>query len=394
MAFFARLSSTQIDKINILLILASAIAAVFIPFELFLFSYAVLGPLHYLTEISWLHQKEYFLPDSVRQRRRLFPVFVIIFAVTVAIGLARLNSNEGTGISVSGITFYVFCVSLILIFFKRNSVRLSAVILLTFLSIFMHLETEIVTCTGLRTGATIHFDIQERGESLHQLLQENCQDINNDQNYKQNVDFMLRYSNHFWVMLFGTYFPTLIHVYVFTLLFMLYGALKSGSLYGRIAVGVLLLAAVFLLFVPLSISYNISSYALDTYQGLFANVNKSFIKDFHYGDLAKDIYSSKAGLMLARFIAFAYTYHYLNWFSKTSIIQWHKMPRLNLAIVLVLWFSAIALYIVSFKLGFIALLFLSFMHVFLEFPLNIHSIKGIYAHFFESKKQVPAKAKK
>jgi hypothetical protein len=30
------------------------------PFEVFLFAYAVLGPLHYLTEISWLHDRQYF----------------------------------------------------------------------------------------------------------------------------------------------------------------------------------------------------------------------------------------------------------------------------------------------------------------------------------------------
>ena len=30
------------------------------PFETFLFAYAFLGPLHYLTEISWLHDRQYF----------------------------------------------------------------------------------------------------------------------------------------------------------------------------------------------------------------------------------------------------------------------------------------------------------------------------------------------
>src|SRR6188768_2442551 len=48
------------DYINIGLMLLSCVLAFFIPFELFLFSYAVLGPLHYLTEIGWLHKKNYF----------------------------------------------------------------------------------------------------------------------------------------------------------------------------------------------------------------------------------------------------------------------------------------------------------------------------------------------
>ena len=40
--------------------IVSAVLAFILPFELFLFSYAVLGPLHYLTEIGWLHKKNYF----------------------------------------------------------------------------------------------------------------------------------------------------------------------------------------------------------------------------------------------------------------------------------------------------------------------------------------------
>ena len=27
------------------------------------------------------------------------------------------------------------------------------------------------------------------------------------------------------------------------------------------------------------------------------------------------------------FLAFAYTYHYLNWFSKTLIIKWHQVAK-------------------------------------------------------------------
>src|SRR5260370_20780759 len=40
--------------------LVSCVVALYIPFELFLFAYAVLGPAHYLTEISWLHKRGYF----------------------------------------------------------------------------------------------------------------------------------------------------------------------------------------------------------------------------------------------------------------------------------------------------------------------------------------------
>ena len=42
----------RVNYINIALMLISAAVAFCHPLELFLFSYAVLGPLHYLTEIS------------------------------------------------------------------------------------------------------------------------------------------------------------------------------------------------------------------------------------------------------------------------------------------------------------------------------------------------------
>ena len=43
----------------------SAIGAFFLPFEVFLFAYAFLGPLHYLTEISWLHDRNIFLKGNM-----------------------------------------------------------------------------------------------------------------------------------------------------------------------------------------------------------------------------------------------------------------------------------------------------------------------------------------
>src|SRR3954466_13240722 len=58
-----RLTTAHIDWLNIALLLLSAGAAYVLPFEVFLFSYAVLGPLHYLTEISWLHERKYFAGD-------------------------------------------------------------------------------------------------------------------------------------------------------------------------------------------------------------------------------------------------------------------------------------------------------------------------------------------
>jgi hypothetical protein len=54
----------RLDYINIGLLIFSCILAFIMPFELFLFAYGVLGPLHYLTEISWLHDKNYYTTDK------------------------------------------------------------------------------------------------------------------------------------------------------------------------------------------------------------------------------------------------------------------------------------------------------------------------------------------
>ena len=50
----------KINYLNIGLMILSAGLSFFLPFETFLIAYAFLGPLHYLTEISWLHDRQYF----------------------------------------------------------------------------------------------------------------------------------------------------------------------------------------------------------------------------------------------------------------------------------------------------------------------------------------------
>jgi hypothetical protein len=50
------------DAAHLALIGFSLALSYLLPFELLLLSYAVLGPAHYFTEISWLHDRRYFLP--------------------------------------------------------------------------------------------------------------------------------------------------------------------------------------------------------------------------------------------------------------------------------------------------------------------------------------------
>src|SRR5215831_21200634 len=60
-----RPSSTHaVDILNFFLIWFTLAIAMAWPFQLFLFSYIVIGPWHYLTEINWLDKQKYFLPSK------------------------------------------------------------------------------------------------------------------------------------------------------------------------------------------------------------------------------------------------------------------------------------------------------------------------------------------
>src|SRR5215467_13394476 len=51
------------DLAHLALMLLALGLAYLVPFELLLLAYVVLGPAHYATEISWLHDRKYFLPQ-------------------------------------------------------------------------------------------------------------------------------------------------------------------------------------------------------------------------------------------------------------------------------------------------------------------------------------------
>jgi hypothetical protein len=331
--------SSKEDYINIGLMIISCGLAFVLPFELFLFSYAVLGPLHYLTEISWLHQRNYFSTGKKDYTILIMLCFLIsigiifhdVFVVRKHFEGMFTPDTLGSIMKIYSVWFPVFVFSafvgsLGLILFKKTSSKL------------------LLFAAGILIG------------------------------------YLLRDSK-FNLILMGTFVPTLVHVYLFTGLFMLYGAMKSGSIPGYISVIVFIgcaLSFYFIQYVPegFSLSEYVRNSILKT--GFFS-VNAAAVGLFKSGVITQqDIFDSRRGLMVQRFIAFAYTYHYLNWFSKTEIIKWHLVPRKWLIGSAVLWLVSIALYWYNYRTGLIALFFLSMLHVFLEFPLNFRSILGIW----------------
>lgn len=319
------MKSNTIHHFNTGLIILSCIIAYFIPFELFLFSYGILGPLHYLTEIGWLHKKNYFTKGK----------YDFLFLTLACIILVYWNYSPPKHYGfVADIILLSLLASIGLVFIKDWLYRIILIILsLLFISV-----------------------------------------ANNSSHYFT------------WIAIF---LPTIIHVFIFTWAFMLYGVLKEKSWAGFISIITLIVCSIVLFaFQPTSLNYTVTPYVQNSYS-LFSELNYQMVKVFNLENLTnvKEIFTSNAGFVTMRFIAFAYTYHYLNWFSKTSVIKWHLVPKKILIITLLLWIISISLYIYDYSLGLHVLFFLSFLHVFLEFPLNIVSFSGIGKELFSLKKK-------
>src|SRR6266853_2962659 len=67
------------DAVHLGLMLSAVAVTYLVPFELLLLSYVILGPAHYFTEISWLHDRKYFLPH------RSVPIVLAFVAVIAAL---------------------------------------------------------------------------------------------------------------------------------------------------------------------------------------------------------------------------------------------------------------------------------------------------------------------
>ena len=311
----------RLNYLNIGLILLSALLAMAAPFEVFLAAYAVLGPLHYLTEISWLQRRNFYAKSKY----------------------------DWIWLSVPAVVIAAFA----LLGVKPEPMELKSAL----------------TAFGL--GAALVFAlVAEPGKRIACLLVVAAVAVAASQ-----IGVLL--------VLFATFIPSLVHVYVFTGLFMLYGSLKSRSLSGYLSV-VAFIGCPLLFLVINPAAHQPSQYVLESYWKNFASLNIAALGIGLPGsqdEMDRSIvvvFGSRMGLMFMRFVAFAYLYHYLNWFSKTSIIQWHQVSKPRLNLILGAWVAAVGLYAWDYRLGVQVLALLSLMHVFLEFPLNHISWLGIW----------------
>jgi hypothetical protein len=319
--FLPRLSTDQVNYLNICLMLVTAAVAMVRPFELFLFAYAFLGPLHYLTEISWLHDRKYF----TRGKYDYIPL--VVFAGLIAIIDMEVVSGIPGWLRVV-VTYIAFGSALVFCLFQQARPRIIGFLLLL---------------------ATSFLVVQ----------------------------------NDFFHSIFSVLLPTIFHVFVFTGLFILAGALKSKSVSGIGSLVVFCLCAASFFILGSSMPAGpVGNYVHQSYLA-FAQLNYSLMTPFSQHNLNVQanlleyvlyvnfvLFHSPAARAIMGLIAFAYTYHYLNWFSKTSIIQWHNISRTRFVAIVLIWLVSAGLYAYNYRLGLRWLFFLSLTHVFLEFPLN------------------------
>ena len=309
--------TNHIDILNVGLMLLSCAAAYALPFHLFLFSYAILGPLHYLTEISWLHDRHYF---AVAKRSRR--AWLALVAIAMAVLLYGYVANDLLHRPVPpkfeiGLVYLVFFSALLL---HHVRFRSSAAVLL------------VAAASGVAAASSAR------------------------------AYFVLAYL-----------LVTIVHVFIFTAAFVLFGALKSRSATAIASLAVYsLCAAAFFAWQPAAAPAGTTIRAAYAF---FEPLNQQLLA--LAGRPAADIFASRAGTAVMRLIAFAYTYHYLNWFSKTSIIKWHEVPRARAIAIGGLWIAAVAVYAIDYRIGLSLLYLLSILHVLLEFPLNHMTFEGI-----------------
>jgi hypothetical protein len=314
----------SVEQWNVVLMVVSCLAAFAAPFQLFLFVYAVLGPLHYLTEISWLHDRDYFAP---RQKARRW--WLALVGVAMAVLMYGYVSNDLLQRPVSptfeiGLTYLVFFTAPLLLW-VRHPVNAGVLVVMVGAGLLLF--------SSARTYALLAYFI-----------------------------------------------ITIVHVLIFTAAFVLQGALKSRSRWAMVSLAVFAACIASALIVDVR-PLVVASTEVRRVYSFFESLNAQLLALF--GSAGSEVYDSRGGFAVMRLIAFAYTYHYLNWFSKTSIIKWHEVPKRRLVAIVATWAGSVAVYVYDYTMGLSLLYMVSLLHVLLEFPLNHRSFVGIAEGLWE-----------
>lgn len=305
----------NLGALNIGLMLGCLSLAFAWPMEWFLLCYAVLGPLHYFSEIAWLKGRQYF---SLKKYDAWWLAILAIMVFAMQFFIPSLATFSAVIIA------FGFLLALVLVLFSKPLHR------------------------GIGVAAIM-------------------------------LSILLFSDFRWYFVFFGIFLASIIHTFVFTGAFVLSGALKRRDLWDMLSFVVFVgCAAACFLIVPEG-GFTLSMYQWESYEA-FWSMNSELMRLFQ-GPVqhVSQLYESPLGLMVMRFVAFSYSYHYFNWFSKTSLIGWHRGTRLSIGMILGAWAVCVGLYLYDYVLGFTVLYAISMVHVFLEFPLNHKTFLSIGA---------------
>ena len=300
-------AADRLNYLNLAAMVGAAGLAYYLPLPLFLLSYAVLGPAHYLTEIQWLHRRRYFTAS-----RWAPPALLATATLLVAASYATLYpALREVALGVSAVLLVGLLTAVLTRLHRWR------------LALFVGLLLALVTFPPV------------------------------------------------WVVLV-VLLPTLVHVYAFTGAFLLLGTLRAPRVSAWLCCLAFVLLPAALLLAPAAGTGGLSWSSDPAFAG-FAGLGR-WVAQLLPG-------SSAATLTAAtRFIAWAYCYHYLNWFTKTRHIGFLQAPRGQLLALAALWLASVALYAYDYTLGLRWLSGLSLLHVLLELPLNRQTLRQTTQH--------------
>jgi hypothetical protein len=289
------------DIVHFGLMLTALAAAYLLPFELLLLSYAILGPAHYFTEISWLHDRGYYLP------------------------------HRGLAAAVVAVTFGAMFVA---------TPYWSGVLLW---SLFAGCA---ILATATDPRRIMLFGVLAAALTLALIAAD-------------DVPFAI----------VGVLLPTFVHVCIFTLVFMMLGAVRANSPVQLALVGLYLAALLVIVIVPPWAGTVIPALARIGREN-FGSVAPALGSLIGMPDL-------EFGGRITGLLSFVYTYHYLNWFIKADVIRWAAIPLPRLIGIALVSAASTALYFYNYDIGIVVLLAVSLAHVLLEFPLNALSMRDL-----------------
>lgn len=286
---------------NLVALFLCCAAAHYAPVETLILSYAVLGPAHYLTEISWLHDKGYFVSR---------PAVMLGACIIAVAALMVVHAPVYTDAIILAVLFGVGAAVL-----SRSAWIASQSALLG----------GVIGAAGAVYGLPA-------------------------------------------VVFVSVMVLTLGHVFGFTVLFVLNGAMRPQAIGDRLVSVVLLLGALSFVCLPVAME------GIGSGPSLLSLIFGDTIRVFNLADLHS--LSSVVG-----FTAFAYAYHYMNWFLKTGRTGWHNMSRARGGLIVGVWGLSEICWISNPFYGFYLTLPLSIGHVILELPLNFLTIRKFTSFF-------------